>query len=160
MMTKQLLRRGALLSLFGVAGLAMVGACSSQVALGPEAIAGKTPDGTVELREVQVAYIGSGSTGGGVLHYRGRSHPFNVSGLGVGGVGASTITATGEIYNLPELSRFPGTYGQARYGFAVGRMSGGEMWLQNREGVIMHLKAERKGLMLSLGGDAMIVSMR
>ncbi len=55
---------------------------------------------------------------------------------------------------------FPGTYGQARYGFALGTTSGGEMWLQNEAGVIMRLRARREGLMLSPGGDAMEISMR
>jgi hypothetical protein len=32
--------------------------------------------------------------------------------------------------------------------------------LQNEAGVIMHLKAKRTGLMLSLGGDAVVISMR
>jgi hypothetical protein len=158
-MTKFPMRRGALLGLFGAGGLVLAGACTSRVALGPEAVAGKTPDGTVELSQVQVAYIGSGSTGRGVLHHRGRSYPFNISVLGVGGVGASTIEATGEVYNLPDAARFRGTYGQARYGFALGTMSGGDMWLQNEAGVIMRLEARREGPMLSLGGDAMLVSM-
>ena len=48
---------------------------------------------------------------------------------------------------------------QGRYGFAIGTMSGGDLWLQNESGVVMHLKAKREGLMLSLGGDAMIISM-
>jgi hypothetical protein len=146
--------------MFWVAGLIAVGACTSRVELGPDAVAGRTPDGTVELHEVQVAYVGSGSTGGGVLHYRGRSHPFGVSGLGVGGIGASTIEATGEVYNLPDIARFPGAYAQGRYGFALGSRSGGDMWLQNEAGVIMRLMARREGLMLSLGGDAVLVSMQ
>ena len=158
-MTEHIKRRGALLGLFGAAGGVLAGACTSQGALGPEAVAGKTPDGTVELKEMQVAYLGSGSTGGGTLFHRGRSYPFNISGLGIGGVGASTIDATGEVYNLPNVARFPGTYGQARYGFAFGTMSGGDLWMQNEAGVIMRLKAKREGLMLNLGGDAMMVSM-
>jgi hypothetical protein len=39
------------------------------------------------------------------------------------------------------------------YGFVVGTTSGGDLWIQNQAGVIMHLKAKRTGLMLSLGGD-------
>jgi hypothetical protein len=152
-------RRGALLGLFGAAGAVVAGACTPQGAIGPDAVAGKTPDGTVELSEVQVAYVGSGSNGRGVLRHRGRSYPFSISGLGVGGIGASEIEATGEVYNLPNVARFPGTYGQARYGFALGTMSGGDLWMQNEAGVIMRLKARREGLMLSLGGDAMLVSM-
>ena len=65
-----------------------------------------------------------------------------------------------EVYNLRDLGQFPGTYGQARYGFAIGTASAGDLWMQNESGVIMHLKAKRAGLMLSLGGDAVVISMR
>jgi hypothetical protein len=164
-MIRHVSRRSALACAVSFAAAASVGACGGgatvgDVRLGPQAVAGQTPDGTVEMREVQVAYIGSGGGGSGVLHYRGRAYPFTVAGLGVGGIGASTIEAQGEVYNLPDPSRFPGTYGQARYGFAVGTASGGEMWLQNEAGAIMRLRARREGLMLSLGGDAMLISMR
>jgi hypothetical protein len=159
-MTQRYSWRRALLRAVPLAVLVAAGACASDVRLGPEAVAGKVPDGTVELREVQVAYIGSGSGGEGVLHYRGRRYPFSIGGAGLGGIGASTIEAEGEVYNLPDVSRFAGAYGQARYGFAVGNMSGGDLWMQNESGVIMRLKARREGLMLSLGGDAMVVSMR
>ncbi|WP_431268058.1 hypothetical protein [Dankookia sp. P2] len=108
----------------------------------------------------QAAYIGSGSEGRGTLYYRGRSYPFSIAGAGIGGIGVSTIDAHGEVYNLRDLAQFPGAYGQARYGFALGSASGGDLWLQNETGVIMHLKARRQGLMLSLGGDAMVISMK
>lgn len=159
-MNEHLTRRRALRHTMALASLSIVGACGGRVDVGPAAIAGKTPDGTIELRQVQVAYIGSGSTGEGVLRYRGRSYPFDVSGLGVGGIGASTIDAAGDVYNLANIQRFPGSYAQGRYGFALGTTSGGEMWLQNEAGVILRLKARREGLMLSLGGDAVLISMR
>jgi hypothetical protein len=112
------------------------------------------------MHEVQAAYIGSGTTGEGALEFRGRTYPFNVGGLGVGGVGLSTIDAHGDVYNLTELSEFPGTYGQARYGFAIGSTSAGDLWLQNEAGVILHLKAKRTGLILSLGGDAVVITLK
>jgi hypothetical protein len=121
---------------------------------------GQRPDGTVEMNEVQAAYIGSAGGGSGTLFYRGRSYPFTIAGLGVGGVGASTIDATGDVYNLRNVSLFPGAYAQGRYGFVVGNLSGGDLWLQNENGVVMHLRAKREGLMLSLGGDAMVISMK
>ncbi len=147
---------------FAALGLAAVllAACTSSVKVGPEAVAGLAPDGTVEMNEVQVAYIGSGGGGSGTLYYRGRSYPFTVAGLGVGGIGASTLDASGEVYKLRNISEFPGSYAQGRYGFALGSESGGDLWLQNEAGVIMHLKAKRTGLMLSLGGDAVIISMK
>lgn len=141
-------------------GLLAVPGCSSSVKLGPSAVAGLAPDGTVDMNEVQVAYIGSGGGGTGTLYYQGQPYQFSIAGLGVGGFGASTISARGEVYKLRTLASFPGTYGQARYGFAIGTESGGDLWMQNESGVIMHLKAKREGLMLSLGGDAMVISMQ
>jgi hypothetical protein len=132
--------------------------CTGGVALGPDAVKGQTPDGFIEMHEVQAAYIGSG--GAGSLSLRGVQYAFDVGGVGVGGIGLSTIEATGEVYNLRDLGQFPGTYGQARYGFAIGTASAGDLWLQNEAGVILHLKAKRTGLMLSLGGDAVVISMR
>ena len=140
----------------------LLGGCvgsPSGVALGPSAVAGKTPDGTVDMEEVQAAYIGSGSAGTGVLTFRGTQYKFQVGALGVGGIGLSTVNAAGEVYNLRDISQFPGTYGQARYGFAIGTSSGGDLWMQNEQGVILHLNAKRTGLMLSLGGDAVVISM-
>jgi hypothetical protein len=86
--------------------------------------------------------------------------PFTVAGLGGGGIGVSTIDANGEVYKLRGLGDFAGAYAQGRYGFALGNMSGGDLWLQNDAGVILHLKAKRTGLMLSLGGDAVVISMQ
>jgi hypothetical protein len=147
-----------------VAGFVMVGlmslvGCSTSVKIGPEAVAGLAPDGTVDMDEVQVAYLASGGGGTGTLYYRGAAYRFTIGGLGVGGIGASTISAEGEVYKLTNLANFPGAYAQGRYGFAIGSTSGGDLWMQNESGVIMHLKAKRTGLMLSLGGDAVVISM-
>jgi len=101
-----------------------IAGCAGNIELGPDAVKGKTPDATVDMQEVQAAYIGSGGAGNGVLSFRGRNYPFQVGGVGVGGIGLSTVDATGEVYNLRELAQFPGTYGQARYGFAIGTSSG------------------------------------
>jgi hypothetical protein len=141
------------------AALLVLAGCSNG-SVGPGAVAGLTSDGTVDMREVQVAYIGSGGGGGGTLYYRGGAYPFSVGGLGVGGFGVSTIDAYGEVYKLPSLAQFPGAYAQGRYGIVVGNASAGDLWLQNEAGAIMHLKAKRTGLMLSLGGDAVVISMK
>jgi hypothetical protein len=152
---KSWLTRVALLS----ACVLHVAGCTGNIQLGPDAVKGKTPDGTVDMQEVQAAYIGSGAAGTGTLTYRGKEYKFQVGGVGVGGIGLSTVDAAGEVYNLSNLAQFPGTYGQARYGFAIGTASAGDLWMQNEAGVILHLKAKRTGLILSLGGDAVVISM-
>jgi hypothetical protein len=106
---------------------------------------GKPLSGYVRMTQVQAAYIGSGNAGSGVLSYQGSRYPFSVGGLGVGGIGISKIEAKGDVYGLRRLSDFPGAYVQGRYGFALGNASTGDLWLQNANGVIMHLAAKRQG---------------
>jgi hypothetical protein len=117
------------------------------------------PSGYVEMTQVQAAYIGSGNAGNGILRYRGHSYRFKVGGLGVGGIGISRIEAKGEVYGLRRLRDFPGSYIQGRYGLAVGTRSTGDLLLKNGNGVIMRLVAKRQGLMLTLGGDAVLIRM-
>lgn len=116
--------------------------------------------GTVEIEQVQVAFIGSGNVGGGTLNFQGKSYRFTVGGLGIGGFGVSKMQATGDVYNLKELRQFSGAYGQARYGAAAGDKSTGEMWLQNPNGVLISLRARRTGLALSLGADAVYIDFK
>jgi hypothetical protein len=120
----------------------------------------KVKTGTVEIEQVQVAFIGSGNVGGGTLHFEGKSYRFTIGGLGVGGFGVSKMQAYGDVYNLKELKQFPGPYGQARYGAVAGDTSTGEMWLENPNRVIISLRARRTGLALSLGADAIYIDFK
>ena len=90
------------------AAILNLAACSQRTPGPYTRFEGQRPDGRVEMHEVQAAYIGSAGGGSGTLFYRGRSYPFTIAGLGVGGVGASTIDATGDVYDLPNVNLFPG----------------------------------------------------
>jgi hypothetical protein len=118
------------------------------------------PSGTVTIRQVQVAFIGSGTGGGGTLRFNGRSYAFTLGGLGIGGIGVSRLDATGTVYNLNRLEDFNGVYGQARTGWAAGKSGKGEMWLENPNGVRLRLHAQRKGLALSIGADGMVIHLK
>jgi hypothetical protein len=146
----------------GIAAAALlalaVAGCSGQQGGDSQMVEGMPPVGTVQMSAVQAAYIGSGTAGNGTLFFNGRSYPFSVGGLGVGGIGASTIEAEGDVYALRNVRDFAGSYAQGRYGFAIGTMSGGDLWLKNENGVVLHLHAKRTGLMLSLGGDVMVIN--
>ncbi|MGO1079979.1 hypothetical protein [Inquilinus sp. CA228] len=143
------------------AALLALAACSNQgTGTTTETVKNQTPAGTVEMHQIQAAFIGSGETGSGTLRFQGKSYPFTVSGLGVGGIGVSTVEATGEVYDLAKADDFEGAYVQGRYGFAIGEESGGALWLKNDKGVVMRLKTKRTGLMLSLGGDAVVITLK
>jgi len=116
---------------------------------------GRIPSARFDMEAVQLAYIGSGMHGSGILTYQGRSYTLDVTGLGIGGLGVSRIIAQGEVYDMYNLRDFTGVYGQARTGWAVASKGSGKMWLQNSRDVVIHLKAERKGLQLALGLDGL-----
>jgi hypothetical protein len=109
------------------------------------------PDGTVDMNQVRVAYIGDARGGGGTLFSQGQSYPFTIAGLGVDGIGRRWGRRGLQV---------AGSYAQANCGFAFGTTSGGDLGMQNQAGVIMHLKAKRTGLMLSLGGDAIVIRLQ
>ncbi|MFO1128083.1 MAG: hypothetical protein U1E66_06600 [Rhodospirillales bacterium] len=128
----------------------------SSVSLTPD----ERPTATISMQAATAAFIGTGQGGEGTLYFNGKAYPFYVGGLGIGGIGASTIEATGDVYRLNNIGDFPGAYSQVRYGAVAGTASTGEMWLNNPDGVIIHLQTQRTGLMLSLGGDAMVITLK
>jgi hypothetical protein len=127
--------------------------------VGPSGADDLKKSGSIRIEQVQIAFIGSGNLGGGTLQFGGKSYDFTVGGLGIGGIGISKITATGTVYNLKELAHFPGAYVQGRYGFAAGEVSAGKLWLKNSDNVVIELHADREGLALSLGGDAVYIDL-
>ena len=114
--------------------------------------------GTVDIDQTRVSFLVSGHAGGGVLHYRGQNYPFSISGLGVGGIGVTKLTATGDVYNLPAAAQFPGMYSQFRTGVALGDNGGGKLWLKNGEGVVLKLRGTSQGIGLTLGADAVHIT--
>lgn len=116
--------------------------------------------GTVSIRQVQVAFIGSGAIGGGTLRFNKRNYDITVGGLGIGGIGASRLTATGSVYRLAKVEDFTGAYIQIREGWAIGDQGRGTLWLRNAKGVVMRLATKRRGLQLSLGADGVLIGFK
>lgn len=116
--------------------------------------------GTVSIRQVQVAFIGSGAIGGGTLRFNKRTYEITVGGLGIGGIGASRLTATGSVYRLSNVEDFTGAYLQIREGWALGDEGRGTLWLRNAKGVVMRLATKRRGLQLSLGADGVLIGFK
>ncbi len=111
----------------------------------------KKPSGTVTIDETQFAFILGGSAGGGVLTFQGKQHPFKIGGLTAGiNVGISKMSAAGEVYDLKDIKKFPGTYTKLDVGIALGGGVGG-LQLKNENGVIMRLESRTQGLQLNVG---------
>lgn len=131
----------------GAFAAAMLLAASS-FTLGADA---RKPDGTVSIDETQFAVIVGGSWGGGKLSYQGKDYDFKISGLTAGvNVGASKMSAAGEVYDLKDVSKFPGTYTKFDASATLGG-GAGAIHMKNENGVIMKLTSRTQGLQLNVG---------
>jgi hypothetical protein len=111
-------------------------------------IRGLRPSGAVTMTQVFVSASGVGS---GALTFRGRTYPFTLVGSLIGYGAISTMQASGEVYKLNDISQFSGPWIQGTGSLAVTAKANGEIWLKNRNGVIMRLNAAQAGLTFSQG---------
>ena len=119
----------------------------------------KKPSGTVSINETQFALIIGGSTGGGVLTYQGKKYPFKIGGMSLGAnVGVSKLAASGEVYDLTNISKFPGTFTKLESSITLGGGVGGTV-LKNENGVIMRLTSTSEGLQLNLSASGVTVKL-
>lgn len=141
--------------LAGAAALALVTgtAIAQQRTLGPQT-------GTVKIEQISVAFIASGQLGGGTFTFRGRSYPISVGGLGIGGIGASRVLASGRVYGLKDRTDLAGAYVQLKEGWAVGRAGQGRIWLKNDKGVTISLDTRRQGLEATIGADGVVIAFK
>lgn len=138
---------------------AIVLIAASLTAMTRASASAQEPSGTVVIDEYQLAYIFNGNVGGGRLYFQGNVYDFKIGGVGIGGVGASHILATGEVFNLNDISQFPGPYAQGSLGVTVTDQGQGHLWLQNKNGVVLRLKTSQQGLGLTTGADGIVIRM-
>jgi hypothetical protein len=111
-------------------------------------IRGLKASGGVTMTQAFVSGLGAGN---GVLTFRGRTYPFTLTGSLIGLGAISTLQASGEVYKLSDVSQFPGAWIQGTGSLAITTKATGELWLENRNGVVMHLTAAQAGLTFSAG---------
>lgn len=125
------------------------------------AISGESPkpSGKVSIESRSIA-AGIGVTwGDGKLTFQGKTYPFSIDGLTVVDFGISKASATGDVYNLTDASKFPGTYVAAEAGFTLAGGMGG-MVLRNQEGVVMHIRSTSRGARLQLGTSGLVIKLK
>jgi hypothetical protein len=130
-------------------------------ALATTAISGEArkPSGRVTMESKSIA-AGIGVTwGDGKLTFKGKDYPFSIDGLSVVDWGISRASAVGDVYNLTDVSKFPGTYVAAEAGFTLAGGAGG-MTMRNPEGVIINLRSTSRGASLTLGPAGLKIAMK
>jgi len=116
------------------------------------------PTGTVSVELKSVAIGIGGEWGHGVLTFQGKEYKFKMSGFSVVDVGISSISATGHVYHLKNVSDFAGTYSAAEAGIAVGAGAGAQA-MENQNGVVMKLTSTKAGIKFKLAAEGVKLEM-
>jgi hypothetical protein len=129
------------------------------LAVYPGQAQGQETTGRVTIELTGIAAGVGVSWGSGTLTYAGKTYPFRVDGLSVGDVGIATVTATGKVYNLKNVSDFAGNYAAIGAGAAV---AGGAaaMTMQNQRGVVMDLTATQAGVKFNIGPQGLTITLK
>ena len=148
--------RGAIPAL---AALIALGGCANPIPTevpNAQTIAGLEPSGRVILTEI---FAGGEGVGTGALTFRGKTYPFKLVGAVVGAGAVEKLDVSGEVFRLDNLKAFSGPYVQGTGGIGLETSGKGDLWLQNKAGVVMHLTGTQSGAALSLGRDEILIEL-
>ena len=123
------------------------------------AIAQEKPDATLVFTGGSVAAGIGYSWGSGTLTYNGKEYPFAVEGLSVGAVGASSVTASGDVYNLKTLDDFNGNYAAATAQATIGGGAGATA-MQNQKSVLLKVVSTTQGLDFKFAADGVKITLK
>ena len=122
-----------------------------------QAIAGIEPSGRVVMTEV---FAGGAGVGTGALAFRGKTYPFKLVGTVVGPGAVEKLDVAGEVYKLDDIKQFSGPYVEGTGAIGLETSGKGDLWLQNKAGVVMHLTGTQTGAALSLGRDEILIELQ
>ncbi len=116
------------------------------------------PPAWVELERTSVAAGLGIHWGGGTLQFEGRDYGFSLKGVSLGDVGASKLSALGDVRHLDDIADFAGTYVAVGAGIAAGP-GASAMTMRNEHGVVITLRSELKGAQLTLGAEGLHIAL-
>ena len=119
----------------------------------------KAPSAALKLKSKSIALGAGVSWGDGILTFQGRDYPFSVSELSLLDLGASSVTGTGKVYNLNNLSDFSGNYVATQATFAVAG-GNGELTMTNAKGVVITLSSQESGTQLTAGPSGVSINLK
>jgi hypothetical protein len=117
------------------------------------------PPAWVELETTTIAAGIGFSWGGGTLAYEGRDYEFELKGMSLVDLGASTSISVGDVHNLENLADFEGSYVAVQAAGAAGS-GASAITMRNENGVVISLHSELKGVQLALATHGLKINLK
>jgi hypothetical protein len=143
----------------GFVSTRMIAAAALAMGLAAAPAVAQTPSAHISFHGGSVAFIAGVNWGGGTMRYHGRNYALKVSGLGVGAIGATSFSASGEVYHLRKASDIEGAYAAVEASATAGAGSG-EVDMKNDKGVEIHVRASSEGLKLALAPTGVVIDLK
>jgi len=120
---------------------------------------GKPPSATIAVQAKTVALGVGYSWGDGKIKFKNKEYRFSVDGISLVNIAYTRVNATGNVYDLHNLSDFAGNYvaSQAALAVAGGK---GDLTMRNGKGVTIHLQSAQAGVGMSLGASGITIKMK
>jgi hypothetical protein len=115
-------------------------------------------DATISI-DVNTAAAGLGASWGrGVVTYGPKTYAFKVRGLNVLTAGMQKLQANGQVFNLKAIDDLEGEYQKAdKAGITFIKKENMGLVVKNDKGVVLNLKAVKKGLELDLVSEGLTI---
>jgi hypothetical protein len=116
--------------------------------------------GYVRVKLVKAGVMVGAGGGSGVLTYRGRDYPFNVSGVSLGvTAGGSVSRLEGWASGIKEVGDFAGSYSSVGAGGALVGGAGG-VRVENEKGVVITLRGPKAGMEFAANLSRIAISLK
>lgn len=115
-------------------------------------------DATISIDVHTAAAVLGASWGRGVVTYGPKTYDFKVRGLNVLTVGIQDLEANGQVFNLKAIDDLEGKYQKAdKAGITFIKKEDIGLVVKNDKGVVLNLKAVKKGLELDLVSEGLTI---
>lgn len=116
------------------------------------------PPPYLELEQTAIAAGIGARFGGGTLLVGGEEHAVRLTGLSLGELGFATITAEGVVEHLNDVTDIEGRYVAVEAGAAAG-IGKSAIAMRNEKGVVITLRSDVEGALLTLGAKGLNVEL-
>ena len=106
-----------------------------------------------------IRFLASERSAGKPVTFKGKTYPFKLLGSVVGPGSISKISVTGDVYKLDDTSQFSGAWVEGTGAMGLETSQTGDVWLENKAGVVMHLTGTQTGVTLSLGRNELLIKL-
>ncbi len=119
----------------------------------------QTTSAFIAFNPVKINDNGGAALQRATLSYQDQTYQVSITGLGVGGPKGTTVTVSGEVYDLPTVEDLPGILVSELADAPPKEVSTDDLWLYSERGLSLRLHTDNSAVKLASGSDFILVQL-